>query len=141
MLGSSGKAGFRLVLGWVALLLVLTRDAGAADVAAGVVRFALCRANIQSSSLFKAGERWGFVVTIDRQAGRDLALAARQYRNHTLELSMGDTLLHRGPIAVAVRSRSFTSLSPDLASAKRDLELFRGNLYEGPCGLIAEAGA
>ena len=77
------------------------------------------------------------VVTIEGAAAKELAGAAREHPEHTLEVSMGDTLLHRGPIGVAERAPTFTSLRPDFESAKRDVELLRGNLYEGPCGVVA----
>ena len=135
------NAGSRKVLVGPALLLALAaREGGAAEVSHGVVRFALCRTNIQSSDLFKAGDRWGMLVTIDSKARKELVAAARSFPDHTLEVTMGDTLLHRGSIAVAARSGTFASLRSDLAAAQRDLELFHNNLYEGPCGIVPEPG-
>ena len=131
----------RVLAGLVPLTFVLACDARAAEVSPGTVRFALCRTNIASTSLFKAGEQWGILVKIDRAAARQISAAARSRPGATLDVVMGDYLLHRAPIASVAGSGSFTSMNPDLESARRDLAIFRSNVYEGPCGVVEEPGA
>jgi hypothetical protein len=138
MLGASENTDLRrLRLLCAGLALLLPLGSNAAEISSGVVHFSLCRTNIQSIQLFRAGEQWGMMVTIEPAAAKELVGAAREHPEHTLEVRMGDTLLHRGPIGVAARAPTFTSLRPDFESAKRDVELLRGNLYEGPCGVVA----
>lgn len=126
-----------LVLGAAMLLMALS--AWAAEVAGERIRYALCRTNVASSAVMRMGEEYGLQVRLKREAGRELARLIDRNPEATLELVFGDRLLLRGPAASFSRSGLFVAPIGDIDATRRALAELEANLWEGPCGLVADS--